>query len=1145
MTVALNGVLNISGSDKDLSGSALINSGQVNWTGGNLYGNSASVVTNNNLWLVQCDNQIGFGNGAATFVNNGILRKSAAGGTTSLSGLAFANNGTLDAQSGAFNLNSGGTLSGTYNTASGAYINFNAGGFALVAFPAITGGGTTRLTGGTLTLASDIAPGLLLEGGTVVLGAAFQNAGAINNLTNLGATLSGNYTVTGAYTWGAGGLSGSLTVASNAVLNLVSGGNLNFGGSFLTNFGTVFWNGAPLHGSSGTVWVNNGLWLEESDDQVYNDGSSVNFINNSTFRKQGTFGTTYFNNNVPFQNNGFVDVETGTVNFAGGGALVGTYNVARFATVLLTGGSFTAGTPPLFEGPGASQFTGGTLTLLADQIPNLLLAGGNLVLGPAFQNSGAISNLTLSGSSLTGSNTLTGTLNWNAGGLNNSWLNVATNAVLNLATGSDKNMPGSVLINNGTVLWTGGAIRGNGGTTITNNSLWLVQNDYQINNAYGGNPSFVNNGTLSKSVTFGGTTFNNVSVLNSGGTFDMESGYLNFINSSTYAQAGATLNFGLSGPNLAGQLYLPGHVNLDGTLGVSLLNGYTPVAGDVIALISFGSESGVFATANLPPLTGGVNWSLNYGPASVTLQALAALTLPAPLQISGLVTDTNHQPIAGVTVFATMTDVSNLVENGSFELPSIGTTAYTFYGSGSTSITGWTVAGRAGADVDLVSLYWDGPAEDGNQFMDPAGHTGGGGLTQSFPTTPGTTYDLIFYHGSQSHYGRNSVLSVTIDTNYYTFGETSGGNGNFDWRRVQIEFTASTNLTSLTFQDLNGNDANNSFLDNVQVIIPGADSILQAVTGADGSYQISVPNQSFQVGVTGLPAAGYNNVAPQTVAMNGTNQTVSFTTTPVAGAQMFTIATAVNPPGGGTASSGGNYLQGATAVLTAAANTTTLPYSFTGWTENGVLQSTNATYSFTVNRNRDLVANFALPLYTISVSNNPPAGGSVLGAGSYIYGTTSVVTAYPNFGYNFTNWTEGASIVGTNLSLTNVVFADHSFVANYTEANVTHVVTTATIPPGVAAVAGRGHLRQRADGQLQRPAGRDQCALLLRVPAIHPQQHAGQRPCRLWQDLFHPGPDQSPICRRLQPIQRPAPGDQRERQLCRDRSCHDEFPVDN
>src|ERR1039458_8413634 len=449
-------------------------------------------------------------------------------------------------------------------------------------------------------------------------------------------------------------------------------------------------------------------------------------------------------------------------------------------------------------------------------------------------------------------------------------------------------MPGSVLVNNGTVLWTGGSVRGNGGTAITNNSLWLVQNDYQINSAYGGgNASFVNNGTLSKSVTFGGTTFNNVSVLNSGGTFDIESGYFYFINSATYAQTGATLDFGLSRPTRAGQLYLPGNVNLDGPLGVNLLNGYTPAVGDVVALISYASESGVFATANLPPLTGGVNWSLNYGPTSVTLQALATPTLASPLQISGLVTDTSNHPISGVTVFAGMVGVSNLVQNGSFELPSIGTTAYTFYGLGSTNVTNWTVVGGAGANVALTSLYWTGPAEDGNQFMDLTGNTGGGGVTQSFPTTPGVTYDLIFYPGSYSHYGRNSVLGVTIDTNYYTFGETSGTGGNLDWRRVQIGFTASTSLTPLTFLDLNPNDANNNFVDNVQVIIPGAASILQAITGADGSYQISVPNQSFQVSVTGLPAAGYNNVAPQTVAMNGVNQAVNFTTTPVAGATLL------------------------------------------------------------------------------------------------------------------------------------------------------------------------------------------------------------------------------------------------------------------
>ena len=53
------------------------------------------------------------------------------------------------------------------------------------------------------------------------------------------------------------------------------------------------------------------------------------------------------------------------------------------------------------------QFTGGTLTLLNDAIPNLQMLGGTLVLGPAIQG-GNITNLTLTGITLTGTNTVAG-----------------------------------------------------------------------------------------------------------------------------------------------------------------------------------------------------------------------------------------------------------------------------------------------------------------------------------------------------------------------------------------------------------------------------------------------------------------------------------------------------------------------------------------------------------------------------------------------------------------------------------------------------------------------------------------------------------------------------------------------------------------
>ena len=65
---------------------------------------------------------------------------------------------------------------------------------------------------------------------------------------------------------------------------------------------------------------------------------------------------------------------------------------------------------------------------------NLVLAGGSLILGPAFQDSGGITNLTLNGVTLISTNTVTGTLNWASGTVAGP-LTVASGGVMNI-TGS-------------------------------------------------------------------------------------------------------------------------------------------------------------------------------------------------------------------------------------------------------------------------------------------------------------------------------------------------------------------------------------------------------------------------------------------------------------------------------------------------------------------------------------------------------------------------------------------------------------------------------------------------------------------------------------------------------------------------------------
>ena len=66
--------------------------------------------------------------------------------------------------------------------------------------------------------------------------------------------------------------------------------------------------------------------------------------------------------------------------------------------------------PPVFSGAGTVQFETGTLLLENDQIPTLPLTGGTVMIGPSFQRLGAITNLTLAGATLAGSNYVSGTL---------------------------------------------------------------------------------------------------------------------------------------------------------------------------------------------------------------------------------------------------------------------------------------------------------------------------------------------------------------------------------------------------------------------------------------------------------------------------------------------------------------------------------------------------------------------------------------------------------------------------------------------------------------------------------------------------------------------------------------------------------------
>ena len=273
--------------------------------------------------------------------------------------------------------------------------------------------------------------------------------------------------------------------------------------------------------------------------------------------------------------------------------------------------------------------------------------------------------------------------------------------------------------------------------------------------------------------------------------------------------------------------------------------------------------------------------------------------------------------------------------------------------------------------------------------------------------------------GAGSYYhGTNCTLTATANTGY-TF---------VNWTKDGVEVSANPSFTFM-------------------------------VTGA-GSYVANFSLNSYEVTVAANPAEGgtvagsgtYDHGATATLTatantgytfvnwtLNGTevstNATYSFTVTGAGNyvanfsLNSYEITATANPAEGGAVTGAGNYNHGATATLTAAANT---GYTFVNWTLNGTEVSTNATYSFTVTEAGSYVANFSLNSYEVTVVADPANGGTVTGGGTYQYGATATVEVTPNENFVFENWTLNGAVVSEEPTYTFVVTEDCQLVANLT-----------------------------------------------------------------------------------------------------------------
>ena len=167
--------------------------------------------------------------------------------------------------------------------------------------------------------------------------------------------------------------------------------------------------------------------------------------------------------------------------------------------------------------------------------------------------------------------------------------------------------------------------------------------------------------------------------------------------------------------------------------------------------------------------------------------------------------------------------------------------------------------------------------------------------------------------------------------------------------------------------------------------------------------------------------------------------------------QNYNITVSANPTNGGTVMGGGSYQQGQSCTVNATANT---GYTFSNWTENGNVVSTNASYTFTVTGNRNLVANFSLQQYNITATANPTNGGTTTGGGTYNYGQSCSLTATPAQGYSFVRWTKNGTQVSTNATYTFTVTESAAYVAHFEM--LSYTISLVANPVEGGTVAGEG-----------------------------------------------------------------------------------------
>lgn len=163
----------------------------------------------------------------------------------------------------------------------------------------------------------------------------------------------------------------------------------------------------------------------------------------------------------------------------------------------------------------------------------------------------------------------------------------------------------------------------------------------------------------------------------------------------------------------------------------------------------------------------------------------------------------------------------------------------------------------------------------------------------------------------------------------------------------------------------------------------------------------------------------------------------------------YTVNISSSLPGAGFVSGGGTFNEGTRVTVFAIPKA---DYRFVGWTENGEVVSSDSSYTFTLDLDRSLVANF-VKVHYLGLEAEPKVGGWFEGRGYHGAGTVVNVKAIPSYGYRFDHWTEAGEKLDYDSSFDLAIERNYALVAHFVKA---HRVTISLGEFGGGSVTGEG-----------------------------------------------------------------------------------------